>query len=134
MKSSVRELPRRLARVALGVGLAFTGTAHFRSADSFRAQVPPWLPAPDAIIAISGVMEWALALGLLFLVRYRVQMGWATAAFFVAIFPGNLSQFFTHTAAFGLDTDRSRFIRLLFQPMLVVWALWCTGAWRQRRW
>ena len=34
--------------------------------------------------------------------------------------------------AFGLDTDRARFIRLFFQPVLVVWALWSTAAWRDR--
>ena len=60
-------------------------------------------------------------------------VGWLTAAFFVAIFPGNVSQFLTGTDGFGLDSDAARAIRLLFQPLLVVWALWCTGAWRDWR-
>ena len=34
----------------------------------------------------------------------------------------------TGTDAFGLDTDTKRFVRLFFQPVLVLWALWCTGA------
>ena len=61
-----------------------------------------------------------------------MPIGWLTAAFFVAIFPGNISQYTTHTDAFGLDSDRARAVRLLFQPVLVVWALWSTGAWRDR--
>jgi uncharacterized membrane protein len=64
---------------------------------------------------------------------YRVQVGWVVAAFFVAIFPGNISQYLNGIDAFGLDSDTSRLVRLFFQPLLVVWALWCTGAWRARK-
>jgi uncharacterized membrane protein len=61
--------------------------------------------------------------------KYRVQVGWVVAAFFVAIFPGNISQYVNGVDAFGLDSDTSRLVRLFFQPVLVVWALWSTGAW-----
>lgn len=76
-----------------------------------------------------GVVEIVLGAALLVVRRRRVLLGWAVAALFVLVFPGNVSQFVTHTAAFGLDSDLTRGIRLLFQPLLVVWALWCTGAW-----
>jgi len=82
---------------------------------------------------VSGVVELAFAFALVALPRWRIQVGWALAAFFVVIFPGNISQFVTHTDAFGLDSDLARGIRLLLQPLLVVWALWCTGAWRAWR-
>ena len=55
------------------------------------------------------------------------------AAFFVAIFPGNISQLVTRTDAFGLDSRPGARVRLLFQPLLVLWALWSTGAWRAWR-
>lgn len=129
----VRAVVRGAARIALGGGLVFTGSAHFVVADTFRAQVPPWMPAPEAVIAISGVIELVLAAGLLFLPRYQVEFGWATAALLLAVFPGNISQYLTQSDAFGLDTDRGRFIRLFFQPLFIAWALWCTGAWRARR-
>ena len=48
------------------------------------------------------------------------------AAFFVAIFPGNISQYVNGIDAFGLDTERARLVRLFFQPLLVAWALWAT--------
>lgn len=124
--------PHPLANVArwvLGGFLLFAGVGHFVSANAFIAQVPPWLPMPEAIVAVSGVVELALGFSLLALRKYRVQVGWIVAAFFVAVFPGNISQFLTHSDAFGLDSDLSRSIRLLFQPVLVAWALWCTGAW-----
>ncbi len=117
----------------LALFLAIAGINHFTSADSFQAQVPPWMPWPEAVIAVSGVVELALALSLVGLPRWRPQVGWVVAAFFVLVFPGNISQFVTQTSAFGLDSDLARGLRLLFQPVLVIWALWCTGAWRAWR-
>ncbi len=128
-------LLRTLARWLLGAALLFTGTAHLTFArDDFVAQVPSWLPLPvDVVVVASGVVEIALGLALVVLSRWRVAVGWIVAAFFVAIFPGNIEQFVRGTDAFGLDTDLARGIRLLFQPLLVVWALWSTGAWKHWR-
>jgi uncharacterized membrane protein len=128
-------VPRVLARVALGAALVFAGVSHLTFArDSFYAQVPPWLPLDATfVIVASGVVEIVLGVAVLIVRRRRVQVGWAVAALFVLVFPGNVSQFVTHSAAFGLDSDLSRGIRLLFQPLLVVWALWCTGAWAALR-
>lgn len=122
---------RLLARILLGVALAYAGVGHLTFARTdFYAQVPPWLPLNvDVVVIASGVVEIALGAALIVLHRWRVPLGWITAAFFVLIFPGNISQFLTHTDAFGLDSDRDRAVRLLFQPVLVVWALWSTGAW-----
>lgn len=101
----------------------------------FQAQVPAWVPLdPDFVVLASGVVEIGLGATLIFApLKFRPVVGWTTAAFFVAIFPGNISQYVTGTDAFGLDTDRDRFVRLFFQPVLVAWALWSTGAWRQLR-
>ncbi|MHA7651851.1 DoxX family protein [Mycobacterium sp. ML4] len=130
-------MPRTSARIILGAFLVFAGIAHLSFArTSFDAQVPPWLPLNvDFVVIASGVVEIGLGASLLFLTRHRVLAGWVVAVFFVVVFPGNISQFITHTNAFGLDSDLARGIRLLFQPLLVLWALWCTGAWaavRQR--
>lgn len=114
--------------------MLFAGIGHFSNAEAFLAQVPGWMPAPEAVVAISGVIELILGIALILAPqKYRAIVGWVVAAFFVMIFPGNISQFVTGTDAFGLDTDAARFVRLLFQPLLVVWALWCTSAWSQWR-
>ncbi len=120
-----------VARVLLGVALAYAGLAHLLwSRDTFQAQVPDWVPlGADAVVVLSGIAEIALGAALLVLRRHRAAVGWVVAAFFVAVFPGNISQFIDGDAAFGLDSDLARGVRLLFQPLLVVWALWCTGAW-----
>jgi uncharacterized membrane protein len=128
-------LARTVARYLLGAALIFAGVGHFTfSRLAFQAQVPPWVPLdPDFVVLASGAVEIALGLGLIFVARFRKQIGWLTAAFFLAIFPGNISQYLTQTDAFGLNTDEARAIRLLFQPLLIIWALWATSAWTKAK-
>jgi uncharacterized membrane protein len=108
----------------------YAGITHLTTSRiEFQAQVPSWVPlSADFVVFASGVVEILLGLSLASL-RNRKEVGIATALFFIAIFPGNISQYLNGIDAFGLDTDRARAIRLLFQPLLVIWALWSTGAW-----
>jgi uncharacterized membrane protein len=119
-------------RILLGLMLVYTGVSHLTFArQDFQAQVPPWIPLrPDLVVFLSGFVEIALGLSLLALYRYKTYVGLMAALFFVAVFPGNIAQYTEHRAAFGLNTDSARLVRLFFQPLLVAWALWSTGAWR----
>ena len=123
-------LIRKLLQVILGVTLIYTGTLHLTSQRlEFQAQVPPWLGLdPDFVVLASGYVEIALGIALITLWKFRKEVGLATALFFILIFPGNIHQYVDGIDAFGLDTDRKRAIRLLFQPLLVFWALWSTDA------
>ena len=126
--------PRTVARVALGAMLAFAGVSHLTvSRQEFQAQVPEFVPLdPDFVVLASGAVEITLGAALILLAKRRVPVGWVVALFFVAIFPGNLSQWLNARDGFGLDTDTKRLVRLFFQPALVAAALWSTGAWRGR--
>ena len=128
-------LAQTVARVLLGAMLLFTGIGHLTFArQEFVAQVPAWVPfSTDLVVLTSGAAELCLGGALVLLRSRRVLVGLLVAAFFIAIFPGNISQYVTHTTAFGLDTDAKRFARLFFQPVLVAWALWSTGAWQWLR-
>ena len=128
------ELIRKAAQVLLGAALIYTGISHLTTSRlEFQAQVPNWVPlSADFVVLASGVVEILLGLSLASQ-RYRKEVGIATALFFIAIFPGNISQYVNGIDAFGLDSDRARAIRLLFQPLLVIWALWSTGAWGSTR-
>ena len=121
---------KRLFQVLLGITLIYTGTLHLTaSREEFQAQVPSWLPLdPDFVVLASGVVEILLGLALIALWKYRQQVGIATAIFFILIFPGNVWQYIDGIDAFGLDTDTKRLVRLFFQPLLVLWALWSTDA------
>lgn len=121
---------RTAARWALGGALLLAGTGHLTfQRKEFRAQVPDWFPVDDDVVVVaSGVVEVTLGAALLAVRRRRAAVGLVVAGFFVAIFPGNIAQWREGTDAFGLDSDTKRIVRLLFQPVLVIWALWSTGA------
>ena len=126
---------KRVPQMALGLALAFAGVGHLTtSREAFQAQVPSvFAEYADFVVLASGVVEIALGVGLIAVWKYRVQIGWLVAAFFVAVFWGNISQYVNGVDAFGLDTDAKRLVRLFFQPLLVAWALWSTGAWSALR-
>lgn len=118
------------ARWLLAIFLLFAGIGHLTWARTeFQAQVPGWLPLEaDLVVVVSGFVEIGLGLALLVFKSYRQQVGWVTALFFLLVFPGNISQYINKVDAFGLNSDTTRLIRLFFQPVLILWALWCTGA------
>ena len=125
---------RRVAAIALGVFLTSAGASHLDSnRQEFLAQVPTYLPLdPDFVVVASGVVEIALGIALItttfFLTQYRQVIGLLVGLFFILIFPGNINQYLNQIDAFGLDTDQKRLLRLFFQPPLVIWAIWSTGA------
>jgi uncharacterized membrane protein len=126
---------KKASQIALGIALSYAGITHLTTnREEFQAQVPGWVPfSPDFVVLASGIVEIGLGLSLIFLWKYRTHVGILTALFFIAIFPGNIAQYVNQTDAFGLDTDRARAIRLIFQPLLVLWALWSTGSLQKLR-
>ena len=128
------DLIRKGFQVLLGAALIYAGITHLTTNRiEFQAQVPTWVPlSADFVVLASGVVEIVLGIALASL-QYRRQVGWITAAFFVAIFPGNISQYVNGIDAFGLDTDQARLTRLFFQPLLVLWALWATGGLKKHK-
>jgi len=121
---------RLVARLLLGSFLVFAGVAHQVALEEFLGQVPTWLPAREAVVVVSGLVEVALGVAVLVTRGPRLAVvGWLVAGLFVAVLPGNVWQLAAGTSSFGLDTTAARWARLPFQPLLVAWALWCTGAW-----
>lgn len=126
-------LLRTVARITLGAAMVGAGIAHLTSQrQEFQAQVPDWLPLDEDLTVVgSGVAEIALGASFIALPRHQRLVGGVLAAFFVVIFPGNIAQYVEGTDAFGLDTDHKRLVRLFFQPLLVLWALY-GGGWFSR--
>lgn len=125
-------MTRLIARVLLAALLVAAGVSHLTwGRRGYRIVVPGWATRllrldEDAIVVGSGVVEIMLGAGLVVLPRERRTIGAVVAAFFVAVFPGNVHQWLTKRSAPLLDTDGRRLGRLFLQPPLVAWALWST--------
>ena len=128
-----------LLQLLLGAFLTSAGISHLGSnRTEFLAQVPTWLPLNgDFVVVASGIVEITLGISLItttfILKQFRKQVGIVIAIFFILIFPGNINQYVNKIDAFGLDTDQKRLIRLFFQPLLVIWALWAGGVGVRKR-
>lgn len=131
-------MTRIIVRWALAALLVVAGASHLTwGRRGYRIVVPDWATRvlhtdKDTIVVASGVVELMLGGALVALPAERRRIGWVVAAFFVAVFPGNVHQWRSGRPAPMLRTDRARFVRLLLQPVLVAWALWSTGDPRER--
>ncbi|MFG6403491.1 MULTISPECIES: hypothetical protein [unclassified Microbacterium] len=131
--------PQIAARFVLAALLIGAGVSHLTwGRRGYRIVVPEWATRMlrldvDAIVVASGAAEMLLGGALLTLPRERQRLGGLIAAFFVAVFPGNVHHWRTGRSVPGLSTDTARFARLFLQPVLVAWALWCTAAPRSAR-
>ena len=137
MKNQVKtNLIQNIFRIILAIFMIYAGFSHltFNRLD-FQAQVPDWVPlSKELMVILSGIVEMILGLGLAFWKKERVRFGWALAIFFILVFPGNIAQYMEGKDAFGvLNSDGARLRRLFFQPVLIAWALWSSGAWKAWR-
>jgi uncharacterized membrane protein len=111
--------------VLIGFGIAHLSFARL----DYQAQVPSWVPLDaDFVVVASGIVEIILGIGIASWGKFVPWAGLAAAAFFVAVFPGNISQYLNGIDALGFDSDGARLFRLFLQPVWIVWALWSTSA------
>ena len=111
---------RRFAPDVLAAIFGVSGIGHLLRPGAYDALIPPFLPAPGAIIAISGVAELICAVGLL---RRDRWAGPTSAALLVAVFPGNVwfALATTSTAASAGPLVVASWLRLPVQLPLI-WA------------
>lgn len=124
---------QNILRILLGLAMLYAGIGHLTFLRTeFQAQVPTWISSNtsfmDFIVLASGVVEIVFGILMILGGKLKVKIGIALAIFYILIFPGNINQYVNGIDAFGLNTDKQRFIRLFFQPVLILWALWSTGA------
>ena len=126
---------QNVLRILLGALMLLAAIGHFTfQRKEFQAQVPGWLPMKkDLVVILSGIVELAFGLSMILARKEKTTVGTALAIFYALIFPGNVAQYANGIDAFGLNTDRARLIRLFFQPVLILWALWSTGTLTPRR-
>ena len=111
-------------RCLLALFFIAAGINHFWHTPFYVAMMPPYLPAPLALVYLSGVAEIGLGALLLFS-RWQVIAGWGLIALSVAVFPANVHmalnpELFTQFSPTGL------WLRLPLQAVVIAWAYWTT--------
>jgi len=107
------------------------GVLHFVKPEPYRAIMPPYIPAPDAMVALSGVAEVAGGVGLL-VPRTRRWAGWWLVATLIAIFPVHIHMA-RNPERYEQHVPGGRaglYARMPFQLVFIAWVL---GAARDAR-
>ena len=111
-----------LAAVMVGVGVL-----HFARPKPFVRIVPKFLPAPLALVYISGFFEILGGVGLL-IPATRVWAAWGLIALYIAVFPANIYML-THNISLNPKKPIPRWalcLRLPLQFLFIAWAYWFT--------
>ena len=130
MNLSLARFKRPLLYV-MGPGYVIAGILHFVVPELYVQIIPPILPAPLALVYLSGVAEIAVGVGVL-IPRTRRYAAWATIALLVAIFPANVYMATSMVVVEGIGggdpSPLARWGRLPLQGVLILWAYWYTDA------
>lgn len=124
---AVETRPRRWARLLLAGAYAVAGAAHLTRPAGFVAITPAWVPAPDTVVALTGVAELAGALGLM-TPRARRAAGAGLALYALCVWPANINHAVNHIPLGGVQLGWAYHgPRLALQPFIIWWALWASG-------
>ena len=116
-----RDRGRRPGRL-LGAFFLGAGTLHFLRPEPYEAIVPPYVPRPREVVAISGAAEIAGGLSAFGLPRNRLLTRWWLTALLAAVFPANVHMALNPGAIPGLRIPHwLLWARLPLQPAMVVW-------------
>ncbi len=123
---------KAVIRVALAIFYAIAGYYHIASPQGFLQIMPPWVPAPEAVVFWTGIAELAGAAGLIqpFSLKLRQAAGVGLALYALCVWPANIHHF-------ALDLARSNsgmaegglglayhVPRMIAQPIIIWLALW----------
>lgn len=119
---------KKILRIVLAVAMTGVGILHFTSPEPFVRIVPAALPAPLALVYLSGIAEIAGGIGIL-IPKLRRAAGWGLIALYVAVFPANINMALNHISL-GEDPvpTWALWMRLPFQFVFIAWAYWVAVA------
>ena len=125
VRPALRVLVRPALRVLLGLLFVGAGAMHFVAPTAYIAIMPPYLPAPRALVLISGACEIAGGVGLWCPPSLRRAAGWGLIALLIAVFPANI-EIALHGAQIGRVWVSSfwGWVRLPAQAVLIAWVWW----------
>lgn len=122
---------RTILRWVLALFYGAAGVIHLARPAPFLTIMPPWVPAPELVVQLTGIAELAGAIGLLqpWSPALRRAAGWGLAAYALCVWPANFQHLLNDLARPGGGLGLSYHVpRLAFQPVLIWLALWVSAA------
>ncbi|WP_448658759.1 DoxX family protein [Sphingomonas sp. CJ99] len=117
---------RAAMRGVLALLYLAAGILHLLVPAPFLSIMPLWVPAPEAVVALTGVAEIAGAVGLM-LPRFRRAAGWGLAAYALCVWPANFQHAIDDLSSGTGLSVYYHLPRLALQPVIIAWALWAGG-------
>ncbi len=119
-------LTQRAAQAIAALVFIVAGLGHLLFSEALARFIPPYIPAPVALVLISGGLEIAGGVGLS-QPRSRRWAAWGLSALLVSFLPANLFMA-THPADAGLPSIPTAVFwgRIALLPVMVWSLLWCT--------
>ncbi|GAB3733224.1 DoxX family protein [Spirosoma lituiforme] len=95
------------------------GVNHFISPKTYLAIMPPYIPAHNLMVTLSGIAEIVLGIGLLFPATRSIS-AWGLVLLLIAVFPANI--YMATASRFRKLPAWIRWGRLPLQGLLIWWA------------
>lgn len=117
---------RTALRWVLVLFYLLAGVIHLAEPAPFLTIMPPWVPQPALVVALTGIAELAGVAGLLqpWSPSLRRAAGWGLALYALCVWPANVQHMINdHGLHLAYHVPR-----LAFQPVLIWLALWVSGA------
>jgi len=115
---------KKASSILLGIFFVAVGVLHFVKTALFVGAVPPYIPYPTEMVLISGVFEILGGIGVI-VKPVRKWAGIGLIALLIAVYPANIHMA-VHNELFPAIPPVVLWIRLVFQPILIVWVWYCT--------
>lgn len=117
---------RELGAYSMAIFLVFFGLSHFYKQDELILMLPSFIPFPEFVVYVTGIIEIVLAVGLIFPPTRRIS-GILIAIYFIAVLPANIYKAVNMVEISGtLSNHTMSWVRIFFQPIFIVWALYCS--------
>jgi len=117
---------RLVLRWLLAVFYFAAGVIHIIKPAPFLTITPGWVPAPEAVILLTGVAEILGAIGLVqpFSARLRQAAGWGLALYALCVWPANINHFVMDMAKADGGLGLAYHVPRMFAQPVIIWLAW----------
>jgi uncharacterized membrane protein len=117
---------RTVLRWLLAVFYFAAGMIHLIRPEPFLAITPDWVPAPYAVVLLTGVAEILGAIGLVqpFSQKLRHAAGWGLALYALCVWPANINHLMIDMARADGGLGLAYHVPRMFAQPVIIWLAW----------